>query len=79
MSIDAKIAELLAAAAPLRELDEDDPAKDRLGAIVDEINRLRSLQADAVLSVELAEAQIPVAQSVEPVKRGPGRPRKAVE
>ena len=79
MSIETKIAELLDAAAPLRLLDDDDPAKDRLGFIVDEINRLRAIQADADRSVDLAEAHIPVAQVVEPVRRGPGRPRKAAE
>jgi hypothetical protein len=38
------IAALLAKAAPLRELDHDDPRAAPLAGIVDEINRLRAAQ-----------------------------------
>lgn len=40
--VEAQIAALLAAAEPLRKLDDDDPRKEPLGKLVDEINRLRN-------------------------------------
>lgn len=46
MSIQARIDALLAKADPLRPLDEDDPRKEPLAGIVDEINRLRAEQSE---------------------------------
>lgn len=43
--IEDQIQTLLVQAEPLRELDSDDPEQGRLTALVDEINRLRALQA----------------------------------
>ena len=73
-----EIQALIAEAEPLRGLEEDDPARDVLGRIVDEINRLRALQAKAQKladEVEFAE----VVESVSPAKRGPGRPKKVTQ
>lgn len=47
MTIEERIAALLARAEPLRALPDDDPAKAPLTRIVDDINRLRALQAAA--------------------------------
>lgn len=44
MNIESEIKRLLDLALPLRSLDEDDPRKEPLGGIVDEINRLRAEQ-----------------------------------
>ena len=65
MKIEDKIAELLEQAAPLRLLPETE--QDGLGAIVDRINALRALQASGQEEFD----------GEEPVKRGPGRPKKA--
>jgi len=44
MTTEERIADLLALAAPLREMHDDDPAKEPLGGIIDQINRLREQQ-----------------------------------
>lgn len=75
MTIEDKIQTLLNQAAPLRPLEEDDPKKARLAAIVDEINALRAEQAELNMAVLDDEFQS-IVQSTEPVKRGPGRPPK---
>lgn len=62
-----RIQALLAEAAPLRDLADDDPGKESLQPLVAEINRLRELQDAEVKRVGL--------EPDEP-KRGPGRPRK---
>lgn len=51
MSIQAQIEALLAQAAPLRCIPEDDPAHQPLAGIVDEINRLRAMQADGLVDL----------------------------
>lgn len=96
MNLEQQIAELLAAAEPLRSLPADEAEARGLPAIVDSINALRAMQAREpvqapaawpvleapVAAVEGADASDgvdglhPVVQA-EPVKRKPGRPRKA--
>lgn len=80
------IDDLLAEAAPLRELDPDDPKVARLAVIVDEINRLRAIED--VENRERAYLPKPVEPIVvpgsglsvtTPVPRGPGRPRKETQ
>lgn len=51
MNIEDQIQSLADLAAPLRELDDDDPAKAPLAGIVDEINRLRAVQARNALEI----------------------------
>ena len=60
MTVEERIAELLAQAESLRALPDDEAEEKGLPALVNEINRLRNGGA-----VD------------EPVKRGPGRPKKA--
>lgn len=61
----SRLTQLIEAANKLRGLDEDDPAKVPLGAMVDEINAIMALPEDQ------RDAEAPI------VKRGPGRPRSA--
>ena len=91
MSVEQDIQRLLALAAPLRLLADDDPAKVPLTAIVDDINALRALQsqeksgAAPVANVEGADVD-PEAERIKlelakvpadlPARR-PGRPKKA--
>lgn len=63
MTLEDQIAALLAQAEPLRALPDEEAEAAGLPALVDRINALRALP--------------PGADPVEPVKRGPGRPRKA--
>ena len=78
MTIQAKIDALLAQAAPLRLLPDIEAERLGLPGIVDAINALRALPVDAEpdqaapVAVEPAPAVAPA-----PVKRAPGRPRKA--
>lgn len=44
MTLEDQIQALLAKAEPLRALPDDEPAKDPLGGLVEEINALRALQ-----------------------------------
>lgn len=72
MTKDDKIAELMAKAEPLRALPDDEAEIAGLRQIVDAINALRNGPDDEPeVAVEGADAPD------EPVKRGPGRPRKA--
>lgn len=80
MLIEDRINALLAKAEPLRGIADDEPSE--LPALVDEINRLRALQAagrveldEAIAARDEAEFQA-VADSVNPPVRRPGRPRK---
>lgn len=81
MTIEDQITALLSEAEPLRALSEDDPAKEPLGAIVDEINRLRAIQAGETVRNVVELDVDPLAPKLEdkdaplPVRR-PGRPRK---
>ena len=77
MNIEDQIADLLAVAAPLRLLPDDEAEAKGLPALVDTINRLRARQARDPFTV--SDATIEGADGVEPepVKRGPGRPKKA--
>jgi hypothetical protein len=81
MTLEDKIAALLLEAAPLRCLPEMEQGE--LGAIVDQINRLRALQAAVGDALGIAidqkhEAELQaVMDEVNPPKRGPGRPKKA--
>lgn len=68
MTIEDQITALLAQAEPLRCLPDDEPAKAPLAGMVDEINRLRALQAAG--HTEAGEA---------PPKRKPGRPKATPE
>ena len=78
MTIEDQIQALLAKAEPLRCLPDPESEQMGLPALVDEINALRAKQArgepepDLPASVEGADAE-----PDQPVKRGPGRPRKA--
>jgi hypothetical protein len=75
MNIEDQIADLLAEAAPLRLLPDDEAEAKGLPALVDKINCLRAKQSrDPFLP---PEATIEGADSAESVKRGPGRPKKA--
>jgi hypothetical protein len=75
MTLQDEIDALLAEAAPLRLLPDDEAEAKGLPALVDKINRLRAKQSrDPFLP---PEATLEGADSVEPVKRGPGRPKKA--
>jgi hypothetical protein len=75
MSIEDQINALLAEAEPRRLLPDDEAEAKGLPALVDKINRFRARQAlDHFLP---PEATLEGADSVEPVKRGPGRPKKA--
>ena len=77
MTLQDQIDALLAEAAPLRLLPDDEAEAKGLPALVDKINRLRAKQArepfvESVASLEGAESV-----EAEPVKRGPCRPKKA--
>lgn len=61
MTVDEQIAELLAQAAPLRLLADDEAEEKGLPGIVEQINALRAL---------------PPGSDAPEVKRGPGRPKK---
>jgi hypothetical protein len=63
MTVQEQIDALLAEAAPLRLLADDEAEQKGLPKMVDRINALRALP--------------PESEAVEPVKRGPGRPKKA--
>lgn len=66
MTVQDQIDALLAEAAPLRLLPDDEAEEKGLPKLVDRINALRAMPLDA--------------EAVEPdpvVKRGPGRPKKA--
>lgn len=89
MTTEDRIQALLAKAEPLRELADDDPAKEPLAGIVDEINALRSRQAkDAMTVIDppavvegddatfVAELIDDKTRQPEPPKRKPGRPKK---
>lgn len=83
MTLQAKIDALLAKAEPLRALDPEEAEAAGLPLLVDAINNLRELQAmgrevldEAIAESHEAEFEA-VADSVNPPKRGPGRPRKA--
>ena len=75
MTTEDMIQELLAEAAPLRILEDDDPLKVPLTKIVDKINALRAIQANAVPVVIEPAIEGADAKAEEPVKRGPGRPK----
>ena len=85
MNIEDEVTRLLNLAAPLRLLADTDPAKEVLTGIVDEVNRLRAVEAltpriEPVATIEGADPEpviepviTPVAESV----RRLGRPKKA--
>lgn len=87
MTLETQIQELLAQAEPLRALDDDDPRKEPLSAIVDHINGLRELQAKQTMAANIDAYLLTDAKKAELVatvegadaqpKRGPGRPKKA--
>lgn len=52
MNLDAEIQHLIALADQYREYDEDDPRKQPLAGIVDEINRLREIQSRQAMGIE---------------------------
>lgn len=54
MSVEQHIAELLAQAEPLRGLPDDEAEAKGLPALVDEINRLRAVQAKAAYEADMA-------------------------
>lgn len=85
MTIEDQITALLAEAAPLRCLPQDDPAALPLAGIIDEINRLRAIQAGAPVRAEPAppehdpEAPVVLAHDAPLPKRRPGRPKATPE
>jgi hypothetical protein len=68
MTLEDQIAALLAQAEPLRAVPDEEAEAAGLPALVDGINALRARQA---------KGETDAAPDAEPVKRGPGRPRKA--
>lgn len=62
MTVQEQIDALLAEVAPLRLLPDDEAEEKGLPKLVDRINALRTLP--------------PESEAVEPVRRGPGRPKK---
>jgi hypothetical protein len=54
MNIETEISRLLVLAEPLRSISEDNPAHLPLAGIVDEINRLRAMQADGLVELPAA-------------------------
>lgn len=77
MTTEEEIQSLLADAAPLRALDPDDPAAGPLAGIVDRINVLRAKQDREKRESWIAEVNgANLGREPEPVKRGPGRPKK---
>ena len=83
MTLEARIEALLEQAAPLRLLPDAEAEAKGLPKIVEQINELRALIAsgravldEAIAAQHEAEFQA-VAESVNPPKRGPGRPKKA--
>jgi hypothetical protein len=77
MTVEEKIAALLAEAAPLRALPDDEAEAKGLPALVDKINALRAEQSRAPVVASVASIEGAESADAEPVKRGPGRPRKA--
>jgi hypothetical protein len=77
MTLQDQIEALLAEAAPLRLMADDTPEAAKLGRLVDKINALRAQQSCEVPVV--VNAVVEGAESVDdaPVKRSPGRPKKA--
>ena len=71
MNIEDQITALLAEAEPLRCLPQDDPAALPLAGIVDEINRLRAIQA--------VPGFVDSDDAATPPKRKPGRPKATPE
>jgi hypothetical protein len=63
MDYDAEIAKLLEKALPLRSLDDDDPKKQELTGIVDEVNALREAQ-DKANRQALVHHAAPVTETV---------------
>ena len=78
-----ELAALLAKAEPLRALDAEAQEAAGLGRIVDRINALRAagVEVRAELDAAIAERDeaefAAAADSVNPPKRKPGRPKKA--
>ncbi len=79
MTIEDRIAELLAKAEPLRALPDDEQESMGLPGIVELINALRAEQAGQASAPVVAAVEGEDAERAPPelVKRGPGRPRKA--
>lgn len=82
MDYDAKIAQLLALAEPLRSLEWDDDAAKDLPALIDLVNKLRSIQSPEPPSITRRPVTLTASEQAfldglgaEP-KRGPGRPKK---
>jgi hypothetical protein len=81
MTIEDQIAALIAEAEPLRLLSEDDPEREPLTEIVDEINRLRAIESGDVRQMPSVPEVDPLAPVIDdkttalPARR-PGRPRK---
>jgi hypothetical protein len=64
--LEDQIQGLLKAAAPLRELDADDPRAEELAGIVNQINGLRAKQSALTQAAEMAALDSPA----DPVDRG---------
>jgi hypothetical protein len=71
MTVETRIQELLEQADPLRGFPDDSPEAMILGDLVDQINKLRAVQAQEAMQVEVTPPN-----PAEPTKRGPGRPKK---
>lgn len=77
MTLQDQIDALLAEAAPLRLLPDDEAEAKGLPALVETINRLRARQARDPFTVSDAALEGADGVEPEPAKRGPGRPKKA--
>jgi hypothetical protein len=77
MTLQDEIDALLAEAAPLRLLPDDEAEAKGLPELVDKINRLRAKQAREPFAESVASLEGAESVEAEPVKRGPGRPKKA--
>ena len=80
MTIQEQIDALLAKAAPLRLLPDDEAEAAHLPQIVESINELRARQARGVTEAApyyiVPDDTPALPYPPEPVKRGPGRPKK---
>ena len=86
MNLSERINLLLAEADKLRPLHEDDPKREPLGALIDEINELRAAQSVQHMQEGETEEDKTVAALLEDIeaaakadapKGKPGRPAKA--
>ena len=74
MTVSARIEALVTQADALRPLHPDDPKREPLGLLIDEINALRAVQAVP----GYVEDDTPAAVMIEKARGKPGRKPKAI-